>query len=145
MSLADVITGMVSRWSDQSMDSTITGGLHLDEVAKDTSMPYAVLTDLGESTRLRAANTTAATASHYRARQVQIRVHANTGPSAMAVLADSVLAAFEYAPLTLSGGTMLYCRMNSNIFTKDPAHENAWMWAGTFDVLYGITQALAPA
>lgn len=145
MGFSNVIDSIVTRWTAQSLDDTVTGGLHLDDAPKGTSLPYAVLTDLGESTPVRAASSTAATASHYRSRQVQVRTHNNTGPAALAVLADAVHAALEYAPLNLTGATLLYCRLNSDILTKDSDHENGWMWVGTYDVLYHIAQALSPA
>lgn len=145
MSFADVIDAIVTRWTAQSLDDTVTGGLHLDEAPKGTSLPYAMLTDLGESTRSRASAATAGQASHYRARQVQVLIVNNTGPAPLAVLADAVHAALEYAPLSLSGGTLLYCRLNSDVFTDDPDHENGRMWAGTYDILYRVQQALAPA
>ena len=145
MSFADVISAIVTRWDGESLDDTVTGGLHMDEVAKGTDPPYAVLTDLGESTRGRAASATAGQATHYRARQIQILVVNNTGPAALALLADAVHEALEYAPLSLSGGTLLYCRLNADIFTDDPEHENGRMWAGTYDVLYSVQQALAPS
>lgn len=145
MSFADVIDAIVTRWDGESLDDTVAGGLHLDEVPKGTSLPYAVLTDFGESTRERASTATAGRAAHYRARQVQVRIHNNTGPAALAVLADAVHAALEYAPLSLSGGSLIYCRLNANVFEDDPDHENGRMWAGTYDIVHRVEQALTPS
>ncbi len=145
MGFSSVIDSIVTRWGDQSLDDTVTGGLHLDRAPKGTDLPYAVLTDMGESTPQRASTATSGQAAHYRSRQVQVLVVNNTGPAALAVLADAVHAALEYAPLSLTDGALLYCRLNSDVFTDDPDHENGRMWAGTYDVLYRVSQALAPA
>jgi len=150
MSFTGVISGVITRWSDQDMDDTVTGGLHLDEVPKGTSMPYAVITDLGESVHGRASGGEEGYGSHYMSRQFQLRLHANTGPVALAVMADTINSILEYAPLNLGGvaagsdAELLYCRLNSNIITKDDAHENAWMWAGTYDALYSVSRELSP-
>ncbi|MHC4406548.1 MAG: tail completion protein gp17 [Planctomycetota bacterium] len=144
MSFADVISAIQTRWTDQSLDDTVAGGLHTDESPKGGTLPWAVLTDLGASPVARTSGSTDNNASHYRSRQVQIRIHNNTGASALAVLADAVHAALEYAPLSLSGGALMYCRLNADIFTDDLEHENGRMWAGTYDVLYGVEQAVAP-
>lgn len=144
MGLGDLFTAVAARWTAQSLGDHVTGGLHEGQAPKSVeAMPYAVYSDLGQSVRARTSRGEGK-GGEYVERQIQIRLHHNGGLAATLALADRIRAAFDWAPLELATGSLLYCRYEGDAVTGDLEHPSARLWAVTYNVLSGGGSDLQP-
>lgn len=146
MALDDVLAAVKTRWDAKSLDDTVTGGLHYRR-GPDLAAPYVVLSDIASTVALRTGSD-AVSGNEYTSTQFQLLLVHNGGPAAARTAKRTIRAAFDWAPLTLAHGTLVYCKFASEATLPDPqnpGNPNAVLWAMTYEALMYESKTLSPA
>lgn len=126
-----VYEAIISRWDDQSLGSTFTGGVWFELAPAGTDYPFVVITSLGNTpVRWTSSN-------EYRAQSVQMSIFyeetTGTDPvSALGTLMRALDDAMCHAPLSIpaSAGTVCDVRRTRDNISKDPEPN---IWQGVLD------------
>lgn len=102
------LTALQSRFTSAGLATTITGGLHLNLVPPNTSMPYAVVrAPISPTTQ------TYGSSGGFSEPYVDFIV-VGKGPADTLTLAESLRDAYKNQILSVSGGTMINCIQSSD-------------------------------
>lgn len=138
MSMQNVMRAIISRWDDQSLGSSFTGGVWLERAPEDTSYPYVILRSIGSAPT---AWTTCAEIRRYTVSMAIFykEVASTDAPDAVAGLMNTLHSSFDFAPLTITGATCLEIRPVAE-FGPDFADEAIWM--GTIDYAIRVQESV---
>ena len=142
--VADIFEAIGDRWDDQSLGDAIPGGIYKDQASKDATMPY-VVASLVASPQVEITATDGDSANEYTLTTVQLSLHSRGGTAAGGALVQAIRDAFEYAPLSISGGELVTARIVSVAHIDDPDQPNALLWALTYEILWSQSVTLRPS
>ena len=131
--MATTIFGAIAdHWDAEDLDTTITGGLHLDQAddGRAGQYPYAAMMDLGNSPNLRT------NAKRYRRQAVQIEVF-HTSKALVETATQAVVAAFTDDAglvLTMDDHTILEVNVLTVRYFEDARQKHRAVIELMFDI-----------
>lgn len=138
MSMQNTIKAVIARWDAESLDSTFTGGVWVENAPEDTSYPYCIIRSIGSTPA------TWTSCSEIRRNTLSFaifykEVASTDAPDAVAGLMNTLHSSFDFAPLTITGATCLEIRPVAE-FGPDFADEAIWM--GTIDYAIRVQESV---
>jgi len=146
MALGDVIDAVKTRWDAKALGSTISGGIHRAR-GENATLPCVIYSTIASPVTERAARSSGR-GTRYETTQFQLLYIGKAGPAAARTHITAIKAAFDWAPLNLDSGTLVYCKFVSEIDMDDPeqpGNPNGILWALTYDVMTAEATNLSPS
>lgn len=135
MPLGDVFTGVKARWTAKSLSSSIAGGIHFGEAPGNTDMPYVVFTVVSSPVDEVTSGPTGGNVTEYSTTRFQLNLYVKGDMRTASDLADILRPAYQNAPITLAGSTLLKCRFTDETVIKEPkSSSRVYRWTLLFDL-----------
>lgn len=148
MSVGNVIIAIKTRWDAQSLDGSITGGFHEGTTPEDESMPWVVFSQITSVVFSRGSSDGTGSSNDQTEISdtlVRFNLYTKTGIAAGGVLAEAIRTAFDWAPLSITGATLVHCEFISETITTDDKHENARVLSLLYNVRWARQRDALPA
>ena len=148
MSVGNVIIAIKTRWDAQGLDASITGGFHEGTVPEDEVQPWVQFIQVASVVDSRGSaegGGDSTDQTEISDTLVRFNLYTRTGIAAASVLAEAIRTAFDWAPLSITGATLLHCEFVSEAITTDDTHENARVWSLMYNVRWARQRDALPA
>jgi len=133
MSAHDVMEGIFTNWSSNSLDSTVTGGLWLSLAPEGTAFPYCVYDIVSNVPRAK-MNSSSSSGTEITEIEFQLSLY-DDNMSTLGAASKTVRAAYDYADLSLGvgEGDVLQVRLSNEIPQR--LEDEIWQWVLIYKVL----------
>jgi hypothetical protein len=122
-----VMSAIVSRWDDQSLDATFLGGLWAERAPSDTSFPYVVMSSISESPER--WTSTSEFKRQLLTLDIWYKEDGSTDPvNSIGTLLETLDAAMSFASLSIpsNSGHVLEMRRTATRIEMDDSEDRVW-------------------
>lgn len=135
-------TAIVARWDAQSLDSTFDGGLHAFKSPMEDTWPYVVFFPISDSPQIWTSEGEIREAVF----QFSVWMKETEGVDPIVTLGslmDTLKAAYEFAPLSISGYDRLLVERQGE--TQEAEEDEVWHGTITYRIRRAVAANYSPA
>ena len=139
---AKIDTAIVTRWDAQSLDSTFPGGLWSFKAPQEETWPYVVFFPVSDAPQLWTTDSEIREAV-YQFSIWMLETAAADPTTDLGALLDTLKAAYEFAPITITGQDVLLFERQGE--TRDAEEDEVWNGTITYRVRRRVAADYSPA